>query len=205
MARVALCSGRSAILDPAAGVTRLAHVRYLLRSKAAAPERRNDSTGADQGSTFASGHFTHALLDHEIEISMDGYGRCHDDIFNERLWWTVRQEWVYLRPAAKGLSKSAVSLNSSTGTTGGGHIKRSAGGRQTRPISARLRQLCRRPPRAMTDRCCGFVDSRLRRYPPDRAIAGPPWTSRGKRPAFLPHLAHRSAAVHTSWVAGKKE
>jgi hypothetical protein len=57
----------------------------------------------------------------------------------------------------------------------------------------------------MTDRCCGFVDSRLRRYPPDRAIAGPPWTSRGKRPAFLPHLAHRSAAVHTSWVAGKKE
>src|ERR1700734_117688 len=46
MARVALRSGRSAILDSAAGGTRLADARYLLRSKAAAPERRNDSTGA---------------------------------------------------------------------------------------------------------------------------------------------------------------
>jgi putative transposase len=42
------------------------------------------------------------LLDHEIEISMDGPGRCHDNIFNERLWWTVKHEWVYLRPTAKG-------------------------------------------------------------------------------------------------------
>jgi hypothetical protein len=28
---------------------------------------------------------------------MDGRGRCHDNIFVERLWWTVKHEWVYLR------------------------------------------------------------------------------------------------------------
>jgi putative transposase len=45
------------------------------------------------------------LLDHGIEISMDGRGRCHDNIFVERLWWTVKHEWVYLRPAANGLEQ----------------------------------------------------------------------------------------------------
>ena len=45
------------------------------------------------------------LLDHRIEISMDGRGRCHDNIFVERLWWTVKHEWVYLRPAADGLEQ----------------------------------------------------------------------------------------------------
>ena len=34
---------------------------------------------------------------------MDGRGRCHDNIFVERLWWTVKHEWVYLRPAEYGL------------------------------------------------------------------------------------------------------
>ena len=36
---------------------------------------------------------------------MDGRGRCHDNIFVERLWWTVKHEWVYLRPAANGLEQ----------------------------------------------------------------------------------------------------
>jgi putative transposase len=56
----------------------------------------------DQGSQFTSEAFTKVLLDHRIEISMDGPGRCHDNIFVERLWWTVKHEWVYLRPAANG-------------------------------------------------------------------------------------------------------
>lgn len=55
-----------------------------------------------QGSQFTSEAFTQVLLDHRIEISMDGRGRCHDNIFVERLWWTVKHEWVYLRPAADG-------------------------------------------------------------------------------------------------------
>jgi putative transposase len=60
---------------------------------------------SDQGSQFMSEEFTRVLLDHGIEISMDGRGRCHDNIFIERLWWTVKHEWVYLRPAANGLEQ----------------------------------------------------------------------------------------------------
>jgi putative transposase len=32
-------------------------------------------------------------------------GRCHDNIFVERLWWTVKHEWVYLRPTANGIEQ----------------------------------------------------------------------------------------------------
>jgi putative transposase len=59
----------------------------------------------DQGVQFTSDEFTKVLRDHRIEISMDGRGRCHDNIFVERLWWTVKHEWVYLRPAANGIEQ----------------------------------------------------------------------------------------------------
>jgi len=59
----------------------------------------------DQGAQFTSDEFTQMLRDHRIEISMDGRGRCHDNIFVERLWWTVKHEWVYLRPAANGIEQ----------------------------------------------------------------------------------------------------
>src|SRR6201984_3031021 len=59
----------------------------------------------DQGAQFTGAEFTKVLLDHGIEISMDGRGRCHDNIFVERLWWTVKPEWVYLRPAANGIEQ----------------------------------------------------------------------------------------------------
>src|SRR3984957_11395903 len=59
----------------------------------------------DQGAQFTSEEFTKMLRDHGIEISMDGRGRCHDNIFVERLWWTVKHEWVYLRPAANGIEQ----------------------------------------------------------------------------------------------------
>jgi putative transposase len=59
----------------------------------------------DQGSQFTSQDFTDVLKAHAIQISMDGRGRCHDKIFVERLWWTVKHEWVYLRPAANGIEQ----------------------------------------------------------------------------------------------------
>jgi len=59
----------------------------------------------DQGSQFTSADFTAVLKAHAIQISMDGRGRCHDNIFVERLWWTVKHEWVYLRPAANGIEQ----------------------------------------------------------------------------------------------------
>lgn len=62
---------------------------------------------SDQGSQFTSEEFTGALKKHEVQISMDGRGRCYDNIFVERLWWTVKHEWVYLRPAENGLAQKA--------------------------------------------------------------------------------------------------
>jgi putative transposase len=37
------------------------------------------------------------LQTNNIQISMDGHGRCFDNIFVERLWRTVKYEEVYLQ------------------------------------------------------------------------------------------------------------
>jgi putative transposase len=50
----------------------------------------------DQGAQFTAADFTGVLKSHGIQISMDGKGRCHDNIFIERLWRTVKYEEIYL-------------------------------------------------------------------------------------------------------------
>ena len=50
----------------------------------------------DQGSQFTSTQFTSALKEQDIRISMDGRGRYLDNIFIERLWWSLKYECVYL-------------------------------------------------------------------------------------------------------------
>jgi putative transposase len=50
----------------------------------------------DQGSPFTSTDFTDVLKAHSIKISMDGKGRCMDNIFVERLWRSLKYEEVYL-------------------------------------------------------------------------------------------------------------
>jgi len=50
----------------------------------------------DQGSQFTSNSFTQTLKDHGVKISMDGRGRCQDNIFIERLWWTIKHHYLYL-------------------------------------------------------------------------------------------------------------
>jgi putative transposase len=50
----------------------------------------------DQGSQFTSNSFTQTLLDHGAKVSMDGRGRCQDNIFIERLWWTIKHHYLYL-------------------------------------------------------------------------------------------------------------
>lgn len=50
----------------------------------------------DQGSQFTGEEFTGLLNACHIAISMDGRGRCLDNIFVERLWRTVKYEEVYL-------------------------------------------------------------------------------------------------------------
>ena len=74
-------------------------------------------------------------------------------------------------------------------------IRRSAGARRTRLTSANLWLRRHWPPDAMPSRCYEFVDSRLRRSPPDRASAVP-YGQAGENAMRFPHLAHRSAAAH---------
>ena len=52
---------------------------------------------SDQGSQFTAIEWLKVLTEKGIQISMDGRGRCFDNIFVERLWRTVKQEEVYLK------------------------------------------------------------------------------------------------------------
>jgi putative transposase len=51
---------------------------------------------SDQGSHFTSEKFIERWLESEVRVSMDGRGRCMDNIFTERLWRSVKYEEVYL-------------------------------------------------------------------------------------------------------------
>lgn len=51
----------------------------------------------DQGCQFTSQDFIVRLQEKDIRISMDSKGRAFDNIFNERLWRTVKYEDVYLK------------------------------------------------------------------------------------------------------------
>ena len=51
----------------------------------------------DQGCQFTSESFINVLKRNNIKISMDGRGRFQDNIFIERLWWTVKYQYLYLR------------------------------------------------------------------------------------------------------------
>ena len=55
-----------------------------------------DIFNTDQGSQFTAEEFTAVLLDRGVKISMDGKGRCIDNIFVERLWRSLKYEEVYL-------------------------------------------------------------------------------------------------------------
>jgi putative transposase len=58
---------------------------------------RPEIFNSDQGSQFTSLEFTGRLLEHDIQISMDGRGRALDNVFVERLWRSVKYEDVYLK------------------------------------------------------------------------------------------------------------
>jgi len=50
----------------------------------------------DQGAQFTSETFTSVLRERSVKISMDGKGRCIDNVFVERLWRSLKHEEVYL-------------------------------------------------------------------------------------------------------------
>jgi putative transposase len=61
---------------------------------------RPEIFNSDQGSQFTSEKFTGELQARQIAISMDGRGRCMDNIFIERLWRSLKYEEVYLKDYA---------------------------------------------------------------------------------------------------------
>jgi putative transposase len=58
---------------------------------------RPEIFNSDQGSQFTAKDFTDVLLAADVKISMDGKGRCIDNVFVERLWRSLKYEDVYLR------------------------------------------------------------------------------------------------------------
>ena len=58
---------------------------------------RPEIFNSDQGSQFTSEKFTGKLEARKIAVSMDGRGRCFDNIFVERLWRSLKYEEVYLK------------------------------------------------------------------------------------------------------------
>lgn len=51
----------------------------------------------DQGVQFTAEGFTRRLESAGVRVSMNGVGRCLDNVFVERLWRSVKQEDIYLR------------------------------------------------------------------------------------------------------------
>lgn len=58
---------------------------------------RPDIFNTDQGVQFTATAFTSRLEKAGVQVSMDGKGRCLDNVFVERLWRTVKYEDVYIR------------------------------------------------------------------------------------------------------------
>jgi putative transposase len=52
---------------------------------------------SDQGSQYTSNDYIGVLKANDITISMDGRGRCFDNIFVERLWRSVKYENIYIK------------------------------------------------------------------------------------------------------------
>ncbi len=61
---------------------------------------RPEIFNTDQGSQFTSDQFTNVLKSAGVLISMNGKGRCLDNVFVERLWRSVKYEEIYLKSYA---------------------------------------------------------------------------------------------------------
>ncbi len=71
-------------------------------AEALAQYGRPEIFNTDQGSQFTSLDFTGVLKDADVPVSMDGRGRCMDNIFIERLWRSLKYEAVYLHELTDG-------------------------------------------------------------------------------------------------------
>ena len=58
--------------------------------------RASEIINSDQGCQYTSKEWLEACLSHEIKVSMDGRARYLDNIWIERLWRTIKREYIYL-------------------------------------------------------------------------------------------------------------
>jgi putative transposase len=87
----------------------------------------------DQGSQFTAEAFTKVLRGATVTLSMDGRGRCIDNVFAERVWRSLKYEEVFLH-AYDDLAPASAAT--STFTTSFGRTRRSATERPTRFTAA---------------------------------------------------------------------
>lgn len=73
-------------------------------SGGAAPEVFN----TDQGAQFTSLAFTERVLASGAQCSMDGRGRCMDNVFIERLWRSLKYEAIHLHDLSDGFEAERV-------------------------------------------------------------------------------------------------
>lgn len=65
---------------------------------------------SDQGSHFTSPQYVDILKEKNVSISMDGRGRCMDNVFTERLWRSLKYECVYLHEFAN-IAEAEIALS----------------------------------------------------------------------------------------------
>src|SRR5262245_21482018 len=58
---------------------------------------RPEVFNTDQGTQFTAQAWTGRLESAGVAVSMDGKGRCLDNVFVERLWRTVKYEDIYIK------------------------------------------------------------------------------------------------------------
>ncbi len=61
-------------------------------------------SNTDQGTQFTGDGYIGVLKAAGTRISMDGQGRASDNVFIERLWWSVKYEDIYLNDYRDGMS-----------------------------------------------------------------------------------------------------
>ncbi|MBZ4677005.1 MAG: family transposase [Anaerophaga sp.] len=74
----------------------------IVLKNAIAEHERPEIINSDQGSQFTCPLWVEYVKKENIKISMDGRRRALDNIFIERLWRTVKRDYIYLYPAENG-------------------------------------------------------------------------------------------------------
>ena len=70
--------------------------------KEALSKAKPEIFNTDQGSQFTGSAWTGTLTDADVQISMDGKGRWMDNVMIERLWRTLKYDYIYLHAFTDG-------------------------------------------------------------------------------------------------------